>query len=128
MTFEKILIDFLEGEKIRKAGWFNDMYIQFHPENKSFRKILDEENKLYTITEEDILDDDWEIYDDTDYFDWNLAYKAMKEGKIVSRKELEGCIYLEDGYFYDSNYEYYTISEEDLESNYWYLVESGDKE
>ena len=125
MTFQEILPKFLKGAKIRKTSW-TKQYVFINNKNV----IVDENNNVCHLQGHNLVEDEWEIYDDREYFDFNRAYKLMKEGKKVRRKS----IYTDDenyymfidknnGYFDDINSENFGIQPDDIEAKDWYLVE-----
>lgn len=123
MKFQEILPKFLEGQKIKKTNWKSTEYVFINNKNV----IVDEKNSVCHLQGHNLVEDDWEIYDDRGCFDWNRALELMEEGNKVSRRKWDDFyIWIEGGMFMyniDNDCDFYNIKSEDCKAIDWYLVE-----
>ena len=113
-----------DGKKIRKRHWRDrKIHIQLNKNGQ----IVDPRGDAIAMNTYNLVSDEWELYDDTEYFDFFEAIKRIKEGKKVSTEDVKGPIYkldraghtiLLDG-FGDS----FSFIRDEITSNRWYEVE-----
>lgn len=129
MTFNEIIPHLLKEEKVRRGWWDLTSFIWI-PKNSSI--IIDEYNEDFILEREELEADDWELYYEPDFFDFNKAHKLLKQGKKVIRlylanpKESEKCyIYLDEEFFIlhvDDSDSFYKIKSDDVDAKDWYEV------
>lgn len=99
-----------DGKKIRKRQWENmNFYIQL---NRNFQ-IVDPQGDVAAMNTYKLGGDEWELYDDTEYFDFFEAVARMRYGKVVANKECPSKhYYVDDGEFgyKDTQGKYYHCS------------------
>lgn len=128
MTFLEILEYAEKGKWIRRKEWPFDSFLLL---SITRRMLLDRSGDIRILKIEDYKADDWEVYDDREYFDFNQALKYLEEGKSIARKawKQNGSDY----YIFKNKYENklsnnraereHFIKDEGLFANDWYLVE-----
>lgn len=128
MTFQEILPKFLEGEKIRRKYWDDDSFILLSDCALANSKVIVNNcDGIHFLVGDELIADDWEMYKEIKYFNFNTAVKLMEEGKCVGRKST-GCfgnIYLDKNkkIFKRQNGGTYCIDYDDYNAIDWYVVE-----
>ena len=113
-----------DGKQIRRCQWKDkEYYLELNKNNQ----IVDPQGEFAFIWTESLSDDDWEIYDDTKYFDFFEAIKRIKAGKRIANANTDKFIYKldEDSHMiileeFGSDFNFI---QEEINSNKWYEVE-----
>ena len=102
-----------DGKKVKSRCWADrKAYIELN-ENK---QIVGGQNEPSYIWIEDLASDEWELYDDTEYFDFFEAMKRIKAGKRVSNTNANSC-----GYVYKLNEDNHTITLDKLNCSFDFI-------
>ena len=70
MYLEELLLEFRKGAKIRRSNWPKERCIKI---DTSGEFTVDNNNKLYTIYAQELLADNWELYQEP--IDWDYIIK-----------------------------------------------------
>lgn len=122
-----------DGKKIYKKQWSDEEF--YYVELNENNQIIDQQGEFSYICTENLTADDWELYDDTEYFDFFEAIARIKEGKKVSHASSDKFIYKfdEDSHMIilEEFGNEFSFIEEEINSNKWYEVkewpEIGDR-
>lgn len=130
MKFEEILPYLRNGEKIRQDDWKKGEYICIPIDSLLIRT---QNNEEYILDNYDFKIDNWELYDETEYFDFNQVLKYLEEGKCVSRKNWKklSCHHqyifkdkTDKKLYNDREERIYWIADEDIFAKDWFLIDN----
>lgn len=86
MTFQKIIPELLNDKAIRRKCWEEKECIFINRVGSITNKLKEGYLLDYVIDDTDLKANDWEVYDNRKYFDFDTAYILLLEGKCLSRK------------------------------------------